>query len=120
MAMYRKRGAGWQAQIRKLGHKPISRTFKFRAQAEIWARGIEERIDKAALPRNYAELRTIRLRDLLARYRTTISPHKKSHYKERLRLLRLEAMPMADLTLDRISSAVFAEFRDIRLQNAGP
>jgi integrase len=120
MATYRKRDARWQVQVRKLGHHPISRTFKSRADAEVWARGVEERIDRGALPTNYSQLRSTRLADLLRRYRETISPRKKSHYKERCRLLRLEATPMADLTLDRITPAVFAEFRDSRLKHVGP
>lgn len=45
MATYRKRGACWQVQVRKLGHRPVSRTFKRRADAEVWARATEAQMD---------------------------------------------------------------------------
>lgn len=120
MATYRKRGVLWQVQIRRLGHQSINRSFNSKADAEAWARGLEAQIDRAALPPNYAQLKTIRLAELIGRYLQTVSPRKKSHYKERLRLLRLQRAPMANLTLDKATPAVFAQFRDERLSGAGP
>lgn len=76
MATYRKRRTLWQAQIRRQGQQPISKSFKTRADAESWARAIEAQIDRAALPSNYAQLRTIRLEQLISRYLEEISPKK--------------------------------------------
>ncbi len=42
MATISKRGPyQWQAKIRKKGYKPVSKTFSYRADAEIWARDLE-------------------------------------------------------------------------------
>ena len=51
MATYRKRGACWQVQVRKLGHRPFSRTFKTRADADVWARATEAQMDSGTLPK---------------------------------------------------------------------
>lgn len=119
MATYRKRKTRWQVQVRQLGHRPISRSFHTKADAEIWARGLEAQIDRAALPPNYGQLKTIRLEELIGRYLELVSPRKKSHYKERCRLLRLQKTAMAGLTLDKVTPAVFARFRDERLSQVG-
>jgi len=37
MASIRKRGDRWQAQVRRKGSKPLSKTFKLKADAERWA-----------------------------------------------------------------------------------
>ena len=43
MATIRKGGRGWQALIRRKGYSgPKSKTFASRAEAEIWARAMEE------------------------------------------------------------------------------
>lgn len=48
MATLRKRGKRWQAIIRKSGQKPVVKTFINKAQAEIWARGVETDMDRQA------------------------------------------------------------------------
>jgi len=48
MATLRKRGKRWQAIIRKSGQKPVVKTFPNKAQAEIWARGVETDMDRQA------------------------------------------------------------------------
>jgi len=35
----------WQAKIRKKGYKPVSKTFRTKARAERWARGIETEME---------------------------------------------------------------------------
>lgn len=47
MATIVKRGPyQWQAKIRKKGHKPISKTFNYRVDAEQWARDLEAEMDR--------------------------------------------------------------------------
>ena len=48
MATLRKRGKRWQAIIRKAGHPQAVKTFPNKAQAEIWARGVETDMDRQA------------------------------------------------------------------------
>nr|WP_085561475.1 tyrosine-type recombinase/integrase [Burkholderia pseudomallei] len=39
-------GSRWRAQVRRLGSKSISKTFRTKGAAEAWARDIESSIDK--------------------------------------------------------------------------
>jgi integrase len=42
MATITPREGGWRAQVRRKGHKPVSKQFRTKAMAERWARGIED------------------------------------------------------------------------------
>jgi hypothetical protein len=50
-------GERWRAQVRRRHHKPQTRTFRTKREAEAWARGIESRIDAGAEPKSAAALR---------------------------------------------------------------
>jgi integrase len=50
-------GDKWRAQVRRRHHKPQTKTFRTRREAEQWAREIEGRIDKGAEPREAAGIR---------------------------------------------------------------
>jgi len=119
MATFRKRGTSWQVQVRRLGHKPVSQSFKSKADAELWARGLEAQIDRGTLPRNYRDLGSTRLADLLVRYRDCVTPTKRSAHKEAYRVNRILKSPIATLTLDRVTPAILAKFRDERLGSVG-
>jgi hypothetical protein len=41
MATFRKRGNGWQVQVRRLGRAPLSRTFGSKREAAQWAIQVE-------------------------------------------------------------------------------
>ena len=45
MGTIRKRNGKYQAQVRREGVKPVSKTFLTKKDAEVWVRGIEARID---------------------------------------------------------------------------
>ena len=49
MATIRKRGK-WQAQVRRSGHRGISRSFILRKDAVAWAREMEVQADRSGLP----------------------------------------------------------------------
>lgn len=42
MATITPREGGWRAQVRRKGHKPVSKQFRTKAMAERWARGVED------------------------------------------------------------------------------
>ena len=50
MATIRKRGSGFQVQIRRIGQKSTTKSFITKQDANIWARQTEVLIDKNALP----------------------------------------------------------------------
>jgi prophage DNA circulation protein len=76
MATYRKRSGKWHMEIRKKFHKPISKTFALKEDAEKYAREIESKIDQGILT-TYDEAGKTILRDLLERYRLEITAKKK-------------------------------------------
>ena len=49
MASIRRRGATWQVQVRRQGLRPLVRSFRLKADAELWARQREAEIDRGDL-----------------------------------------------------------------------
>jgi integrase len=66
MASVIKIGDKWRAQVRRKDHKPQTRTFRTKKEAEEWARGLESRIDANAVPKAAALLN---LGELIDEYR---------------------------------------------------
>lgn len=59
-------GDKWRAQVRRKDHKPETRTFKTKKEAEKWARALEAGIDAGSGPKLSA---STRLGHLIAEYR---------------------------------------------------
>lgn len=66
MASITKIGDSWRALIRRKGHKPLCKTFKNKAQAEVWARQREAEIDRGEI---VAEPGVLRISELIQEYR---------------------------------------------------
>jgi integrase len=115
MATIRRRGTTWQVQIRRHGHAPLSRTFRLKSNAEVWAREKEAQLDRSELPVDTRSLRSHTLADLLERYAATIMPRKRSADRERYMLRVVLRHPMARLSLHRLTPAEVARYRDDRL-----
>jgi hypothetical protein len=79
MATIRKRGAKWQVQIRRVGVRPVSRSFHVRKDAEAWARQMEVEVDRHDLPRDLKALKRVTLGQLVERYRDTVSVRKRGY-----------------------------------------
>jgi hypothetical protein len=65
MATIRKRGSKWQAQVRRSGHRGVSRSFILRNDAVAWAREMEVRADRSELPLDTRVLKRITLAELV-------------------------------------------------------
>ena len=115
MGTIRKRNGKFQAQVRREGVKPISKTFHTKKDAEVWVRGIEARIDTGEV--NVAMPKLFALRDLLIRYADEITPYKKGKQQELRRISRLLKDRISDTKLSKLSSASIAEFRDRRMKD---
>jgi len=115
MGSIRKRNGKYQAQVRREGVKPVSKTFLTKKDAEIWVRGIEARIDVGEV--NVAMPKLLTLRDLLVRYADEITPQKKGKPQEFRRISRLLKDRISDTKLSKLSSARIAEFRDRRMKD---
>jgi hypothetical protein len=46
MATITKRGNRWRAQVRRIGRSPLSQAFASKAEASVWARETESKMDK--------------------------------------------------------------------------
>ena len=84
MATIRKRGAKWQVQIRRVGVRPISRSFHVCKDAEAWARQMEVQADRRELPSDPKALQRVTLGQLVERYRDTVSVRKRGSDVERI------------------------------------
>jgi integrase len=115
MASIRRRGATWQVQIRRHGFPAITRTFKRKVDAEQWGRHKEAEVDRGELPVDHRALRVHTLGGLLERYGSTVTPQKRGADRERYKLRVLLAHRLARLSLDRITPAEVASYRDDRL-----
>ena len=115
MGTIRKRNGKFQAQVRREGVKPISKTFLTKKDAEVWVRGIEARIDVAEV--NIAMPKLLTLQDLLVRYAEEITLYKKGKQQELRRISRLLKDRISDTKLSKLSSATIAEFRDRRMKD---
>ena len=120
MATFIKRGdLQWQVKIRRKGVSPQSRTFNTRADAETWARQIENEMDRGVyLSRKEAENTT--LDEALERYENEVSVHKKGHPQERKRIRQWRNHPLANRFLATLRSSDFAKYRDNRLKSVSP
>lgn len=115
MGTIRKRNGKFQAQIRRDGVPPLSKTFTMKKDAVVWVRGIEARIDAGEV--NVAAPKAISLADLIKRYSQEITPQKKGRDTEQRRLSRLLRDSIAITPLSKLTSAKLAEFRDRRIND---
>lgn len=115
MATYRKRGTNWQVQVRRAGHQTVSRTFRLKSDGQAWARQLEGEIDRSELPVDRRGLRTTTLGCILSRYQTEITATKRGRSQEDYRLRYLLGLPLAAVPLSKLSPALFAQYRDQRL-----
>lgn len=120
MATLRKRNGKWQVQVRRTGHAPRAQSFLNKADARQWARQVEAELDGAFLSYDPKALQRTTVRELLIRYRDTVTCNKRGHGPEAKRIdvfLRQEwaAFPLANAT-----PQVFSRYRDARLKLAKP
>ncbi len=115
MATLRKRGPyQWQAQVRKKGHPPQSKTFETRAAAASWARAIEVEIDNGVFV-SRAEAESTTLKELLERYLVEVTPLKKGAAPEAARIQAFMNDPLARRYVAGIRGVDIARYRDQRL-----
>lgn len=115
MGSIRKRNGKFQAQVRRTGSPPLSKTFLLRKHAESWVRSIETEIDAGLA--GLATGTRLTLRDLLCRYANEITPMKKGSAQEFRRISRLINDPISSVIMPNLSSQDMAKFRDRRIKD---
>jgi hypothetical protein len=116
MATIRKWRDKWQVQVRRKGCPHLSKSFINRKDAVTWARQTELQADRNELPKDPRQLERFTLRDLVIRYRDTISPRKRGGEVERIVLNAFLRHPICRKRLSDLSSSDFAAYRDDRLK----
>ena len=71
----------WRAQIRRAGHRPLSKTLRKKSDVEAWARRVEADLDRGVAVEASA-LQRISVSELLQRFRDEVSPHRKGCARE--------------------------------------
>lgn len=116
MATIRKRGSKWQAQIRRLGHRPITKTLLTRDDALRWSRAEERRLDLGeTIHTQSAEKQLQTLTDLIARYEREVSCHKRSKSEE-FHFRQMIRHSIGKLSIAKLTPSAVAGYRDHRLK----
>ena len=114
MAYFRKRSGAWEATIDKKGFNRISRTFGTKTEAEVWARHLENEMDRGIfVSRKESENTT--LSAALDRYIQEVSVLKKSHRTEKL-YAGTWKKAFGPRSIASITSTDIAKYRDNRLK----
>lgn len=114
MATIRQRGKGqWQAQVRKDGYPPQSKTFQYKSDAEQWAKGIERDMERGVFVSRSEAEKTL-LGDLIDRYILEVVPKKRSSYNETQRLNFIKSK-LGQINFAALQSKDITKFRDDRL-----
>lgn len=116
MATIRKRGESWQVQIRRDGHPPISKTFRLRSDAAIWARETEGLIDRGQLSETDRTKSQITVGDALQRYAVEVSPTKRGERSELSRVRTIQAHSIASVQVAKLTTGIIADYRNERLR----
>lgn len=114
MATIRKRGAyQWEAQIRKRGLPPQSKTFNTKPEAEAWARHLESEMTRGIWVSN-TEAEHTTLKEALDRYWREVSSQKRNPWRERYLINAWQRHPFSARFLAHLRGADFARYRDDR------
>lgn len=116
MATFIRRPSGWLAQIRRTGHKSISRTFDTKVEAERWALSVEATMGQGKYV-DTREAESTTLIECLDRYGREVTPSKKGASREMIRIGTLKKTPFAEKSIAAVRSTDVAAWRDARLQS---
>lgn len=112
-----KHGTRWRVRVRRDGSF-VTRTFDSKTRATQWARDQERAIDRGEWI-DHSEAEGTTLTEALDRYASEITPHKKGHRQEHLRIQAWKRVQFAHKPLSRIRSTDVATWRDERMKTVG-
>jgi len=113
------RGKTWRAIVRRVGFKPITRTFTNKLDAERWAAEAEAGMLNRGLAPQRRAAETVR--ELLEKFRDEVTPGRKGQRWEVVRINNLLAnAEFVHRRLDQITPADIKAWRDARLQSVSP
>lgn len=114
MATITKRSAGnWKADVRKDGIRK-SKTFRTKAMAQQWSTQTEDQIATRTLPRQHKDARLV---DILSQYEQEITPTKRSHKSESIRLRQMREYFGSTVTLSGLEPEAIVGYAQYRLKS---
>ena len=119
MASVRKRGQRWQVQVRRKGRTPVSRNFRSKADALVWAREQELEADQGR-PQIHKTLKGITVADIVSRYRDEVVPRKRGADRETLTLNAFLRHPLARVPLSDVTTGMVSAYCAERLRKVKP
>lgn len=117
MATVQNRKLSWRVQVRRLGHRPISKSFPkkhfTKSQAWAWA----DRVEREIIAGTFSPAKHT-LGDAFDKYADEVSPKKRGGRWEqyRLRADPIRKAPMAARAIGAITAADLSSWRDVRLR----
>lgn len=115
MASIRKRDTSWVADIRRKGHKSISKSFPTKGLAQEWARKIEREMDTMDF-KDSRSLAATTLGDLIDRYHLEIGAVKEFGKNKMAVLAALKTtlggVKLAELSCERLMSHIDARMKE--------
>jgi len=114
MATFTQRKSGWFVQVRRKGHKSISRTFNTKADGERWALQIESGMGVGTYVDNRESLSTT-LFECLERYGSEIVPLKKGAKRDMIRVKFWQREQLSQKGIGTIKQVDVAKWRDARI-----
>jgi integrase len=120
MASIRKRGDKWQAQVRRQGMVPTTRTFTLRDDARRWARQIEAEADRQGLIFDRRELKRVSFGSLIERYLATVVPTKRGREVETVILQAILRKSLTQNSVADLRPEMFSAYRKERLKVVKP
>jgi hypothetical protein len=118
MASIRQRSRVWQARVRRKGYPEEVGSFKTKAEAQIWARGIESAMDQGSHQSIHAATELL-LADVLHRYMHEVTPSKRGAQREAESIQFMLRQKMAAYSMAHLTPAVIASYCDERLKTVG-
>ena len=117
MATLRKHYGRWQGIVRRVGNKPIYKSFNTKTDARKWCRSMETKLDRGDYS-DYREANKLTLGNLLKRYLSENKHKAKKQWRnEEYRVGQLLNDTISDINLLRFSTKHLAEFRNRRLES---
>ena len=115
MVTLRRRGKRWQVQVRRKGRASVTRSFRSKSEALVWAREQEVEADKGLRPVRKT-LRGITVADVVSRYRDEVVPRKRGADRETLVLNVFLRHPLSQVALSEVTTGMVSAYCAERLQ----
>ena len=115
MAYIRIRHGRHEAQVRRKGHPPISKSFASKTVAKKWIKAVETDMERG----EFKPRLDMTVGQLIKRYQTDVIPKQKAHQSALVRCRRLRR-ELGKINLSDLSPAHLASYRDERLKTIKP